>query len=257
MSFDWENYVEFQYTPDVGYYSKAEGEADPELVQRNAELKQKVEQTLNELSQTPEGRELLKEAAKNSPDGKVKIVLIDYHPDNMGPQIRGTYPNSVLLYSGEHKGRYLDVHGQYQDAYIQRGLTHELFHLSLKHGEKAEAAGSLWLSEDLEQEAVRKTNQIMNKYYNETDRGSYYEKDKNGTKNLDVNPNFNPDGYAPERPQRYGPPGKAGRRLPYSNPRHEAKREEFQHNGTAIMDTPPTVPPQQTFTPAPAATFTP
>lgn len=157
---------------------------DPDLTAFSGHNQRAIEQALEEIASTPEGAELLEQAAARGPDG---IVHVMYNDD--GYSLAFT-PNDFSV--GEHDStfQYFSPEtGGYHDLSIQRLVVHELQHLALGHTS---------MTMENESEAVRATNEFMEKYYGEPprDEDAMQGRLEGGTRRWDINPNFNRANHA-------------------------------------------------------------
>ncbi len=192
--FNYKDYVTFGLPPDALEKAKQQG-IDVSPLELDAETRAKMEKTFEELSQTPEGRQLIMDAAKQSPSDTISIVR------NAGPNgtsgETGTRVDKGLIYIGDNDNTfryYSDKTGQYHDMSIQNLMVHELNHIAYYINPDDESQENF---EANESDAIRRTNEYMAKYYGEPPRSEDPNKgDKFGGSNgWDVNEGFNPSGY--------------------------------------------------------------
>lgn len=143
----------------------------------------KIEQSLGEIVSTPEGEELLKNAASKTPNGKV-ILRHDKNGDTETNYEEGSVTIGKQSYGGEYwspkngkidEGSYPDDPSvdetrtaSFKPLSLQRALVHEL-----KHTEKEHHPNDGRLEFASEAETIDETNDYMAKYYGEPPRDIY------------------------------------------------------------------------------------
>lgn len=196
MDFDYKDHIRFDAPLDmIGHV--------PELVLHESQfrvdgdLKKKIEQTLKEVSQTPEGQGLLRGAIENTHDGNIYLVQrvaaeaasTQTYVDSIFRSSR--HYNLICFNLSESDSKY-PVQGLnlYQDLSVQRTLVHELAHYALGHLDTL-AGDNVRMQE---RDVIEFTNMFMAKYYGEIPRDPDYSRPSmdGGTPEWDINPRFNP-----------------------------------------------------------------
>lgn len=178
------------------------------------DLKSSVESVLEELSLTPEGQSLIRQAAANSDDGVVRISEATQGYTEAKELSSGVAKGElpfVLIGADYNTAQYLSG-GEWLDLSLQDAIIHELGHIShdhhavnstdIKDYERVEGVeGNQKYSANNEHTAISISNDIMQKYYAMPPRNAddYTRGTRDwgatSTNALDVNQNFNPDGY--------------------------------------------------------------
>ena len=161
--FNWRDYVSFD-VPQHVVDRIAPLNFSKEDVQLSPEKQALVEKVLDELSQTPEGRELIRNAAAGSPDGQLYIFdNLDGHSAALGPK-SFFRANAFGIGDADSGFQYMGKDGNLHDITLQRLIVHELHHFS--EGQKA---GNT-IDFEKESDAIHKTNLFMQKYYGSVPR---------------------------------------------------------------------------------------
>lgn len=157
-----------------------------------------IRSVLEEIARTPEGRQLIRDAAANNPDGKINIA------GNPGG-ITGVFQigdDRHITISGEDADfQYRSPEtGEWQDFSVQRMIVEELQHQALGHE---------GVTLENEAEAKAATNTYMEKYYGEppehTGMPTHDTHRFEGTDKWDYNQNFQRRGASAELDLPEGP----------------------------------------------------
>lgn len=168
MAFDWHDYVEVEDGPDA----------------------EAIRKSLDEMAQTPEGRETIEKAAANVrtatglSEAKVRFMPID-----SGSTV--SYHNGIIEVSPDDSiCRYKGKDGQFHDLSMQQMVFHEMTHIAHPR-----------ILSEAEPPTIEATNAYMKKYYGEPERDpeahgnmDASKIDIEGTEGWDWNPNFDPSG---------------------------------------------------------------
>ena len=113
------------FDPDFRYYEHV-------LVSLDGEANRMVTETLEQLAQTPEGQQLMRQAsALNKIKSGAPAVLIANPPPEIAPESSHYNPRFGWLkvdYGQVMNSEYQTTDGQWMDFSIQRTVIHELFH---------------------------------------------------------------------------------------------------------------------------------
>lgn len=193
-NFNWRDYIDLNPSRELSQDLQNSGR-DPNLARLLPEDRAKVEKSLDEISSTPEGQELIKRAHQNAttrPGEKLQIIR---NADGPSVAMKGTSPGFSLIALGDSERDiqwYSPETKKYHDFTTQHLLVHELNHMAHNH-----PPGIHYNSE---KEAVEETNKYMKKYYNEPNR----HEDatiirRGGSPDFDIDPNFKPGGHTRQR----------------------------------------------------------
>lgn len=188
--FDYDKYVSFD--PTEGQVALAQlkfeaaGGKDFTVTAENIKLPQSYEdvtrRAFEELSQTPEGQQIIMEAASKSPDGKINLAA-----SPLMEQWTALSSGDLSVGALTDRTKYAGNGGYtFTNASVQRVVFHELTHIARGYDG----------SDEGEAKAITETNAYMSKYYNETPRVDNVDAVRyDGTPRLDFNRDFRPEGY--------------------------------------------------------------
>lgn len=161
----WRDYVSFEPSKKVVDSIVQEGR-DPSVALLPPYDQRQFERALDELWQTPEGREKIIGAANSFPD---KVIHISNNGPNGDSLALG---DGTIAVGGRDAGfMYKNIHGDYKQVSIQHFLYHELVHLQPNQaGARGDEVDGGQVSISKEKEAIAATNIFMKKYYNEIPR---------------------------------------------------------------------------------------
>jgi hypothetical protein len=191
----YDAYVSFSIPQSVQDNIKNAGR-NPADFQLSGQKLEAVKQALDEISQTPEGRELLRKAAENSPTGKLEIF------SNDGPT---SFLKRSIAIGDDQDFRYEGAEtGKLHVMSIQHSLVHELQHAALDHSQKrGDEDPKTNISPSKEHEAIHATNEYMRKYYGEPTRSETLDAGEFiPSTRWYINPNFKAE-PTPETPENY------------------------------------------------------
>ncbi|MBK8208685.1 MAG: hypothetical protein IPK78_00755 [Rhodospirillales bacterium] len=189
---DYRQYVSF----DLPQWAIEAG-VNPEQTALSEENRRVVEKAFEEIASTPEGEQLLREAASRYPDGKIHVA------QNTGGWTLQIHPGMIALGTEDSRLQYSSPEtGQNHDLTIQNLVVHELYHIVNHHEERRGDENKNGISLIEEAEAVRATNAYMKKYYDEPFRDEDTTKGSlSGSFGWDWNRNFQPQGHACANPE--------------------------------------------------------
>lgn len=147
-------------------------------------MQNRIDGVMEEIYSTPEGKNLLENAAKTSSDGKVRFVS---NP-NYSIAVTG---GAVSISERDSDFQYLGKDGKLHDLSLPNLLVHELHHIA--SGQKPpRSIGDLLKNEE---KTIKYVNSFMQKHYGEVERDIDSRKGsmKTGTPGWDDNPNFKGD----------------------------------------------------------------
>lgn len=175
---DYTNYIELE----LPEWMEKLG-ADPILGQFSDYDQGAVQQALTEIYSTPEGQVLIEAAAKDAPGGTVNIFNnLDGNSYAFQSDDNVSH-NDIGLGTKDADLKYHSPETEHShDFSIQRSVFHELSHLTQDKFDTPE---------EMEADAIKSTNDFMQKYYGESPRGGHTEiTHEGGTKEWDINSNF-------------------------------------------------------------------
>ncbi|MEM8833848.1 MAG: hypothetical protein AAGB32_04830 [Pseudomonadota bacterium] len=157
-----------------------------------------IRSALEEIASTPEGRQMIKDAAANDPDGKINIMG---NPDGFTAAYKLGDEENIGISGKDAVLQYRSPEtGEWHDLSIQRMLVEELQHKALGHD---------GITVENEAEAKTATNEYMEKYYDEPPQDTGYQTQENlrigGTDQWDYNQNFQRQGASLEIELPEGP----------------------------------------------------
>lgn len=165
---DFRDYVSFEVPEKIKSHGLDQG--DTKIIPLKGEHLSLIENALEEISNKPEGLEILKNVAAEFPEGKIPFLdhdggrtLVAFVSEDVNNEM-----SAILIGTKDSNARYYSPQTQeFHDISIQRAIFHELKHFELGHIESYHDGITADMKVAHEVEAVKATNDFMGKYYDE------------------------------------------------------------------------------------------